>query len=67
MKKQWRAELRELNRNRKHTQKRFDIISKSCWRQMGALQLQIDREERATNRQTLKLDRRIAILEGRLS
>jgi len=60
MKKQWRAELRQLQKQRVRLAAGFTKITKH-------LLVEMTRAERSFDKQTQHLDRRIAILAGRLS
>jgi hypothetical protein len=60
MKKQWRAELFAAQKHRR-------VITRTFLASAKALLRQLKRERVATGKITAKLDRRIAILEGRLS
>jgi hypothetical protein len=67
MKKQWRAELRTLKKNRRLTDLEFLRLNKKLRLLIASFTRQINRNSRVCLRQTGRLDRRIAILEGRLS
>lgn len=67
MKKQWRGELRILKSHRAKVERDLHRELKRIQRETAKLQRAAVRANNATVRTGRKLDRRIAILEGRLS
>ena len=67
MKKQWRGELRTLKRHRAKIEKDLARELKRLQREIIKLQRAGIRANNASVKAGRKLDRRIAILEGRLS
>jgi hypothetical protein len=67
MKKQWRRELAEMKRAKNSIRKVSIARNKKLRSLIRSFEKQISRNRRACFKQSDKLDRRIAILEGRLS
>ena len=64
---QYRQELRQLARARRNITRDYTAQKQSCERQLKHLRLSLQRGRRASTRELTRIDRRIAILEGRLS
>jgi hypothetical protein len=67
MNKEWRAELRALERERKKIRSRFNKFSKWCDRQIQQINKTRNRAVKVSNKEADKITRRMLILEGRLS
>lgn len=64
MKKQWRRELRKLQAQRESTRKAFD---KQLWRLRRQFTKDLKKLNQLDDRNITRINRRMAILEGRLS
>ena len=67
MTKQFRAEVRALKRNRRIVLKDFSEELKNARKDIAYATREINRLNRAEAKEMAKIDRRIAILNGRLS
>ena len=67
MSKQWRMEIAELRRQRRVTKKLWGADNKKLSSQARQIKAEISANNRLGAKCCRKLDRRIAILEGRLS
>jgi hypothetical protein len=67
MNKQYRAEIRQLRRNSRKVQSDFKILTRDCEADLRSLVRFHMRTKKRVEREEARINRRIAILEGRLS
>jgi hypothetical protein len=67
MSRVWRDELKTLRRNRRKLDSDHNAFSRDLKKKFLALERELNRGGRAHHKMKASIDRRIAILEGRLS
>lgn len=67
MKKEYRAEIKILRKNRRHVLLGWKVFAKSRAALLRKMTAEIKGVERRVSRNLASFDKRIAILEGRLS
>lgn len=67
MNKQWLAEIKKLSDDRKKESRAFQIILRSAVKEKLNIERSVYRAERIRDKNCSRIDRRIAILQGRLS
>lgn len=67
MKKEYRAELKALARAQKKLHRDYVLHERNTLKQIAALQRSIKKGEHATNKEIQRINKRRAILEGRIN